>query len=125
MCIISYFPNLPKLPNFIVSLRNAVLSSKIWVVVDNWSVYLVECSDGTLYTGISNDVKKRVWKHNNKLGAVSVRGKLPVKLVYQELIGTKSEAAKREYAIKHWTREYKLKLIEKYILKSQAFQDKI
>ncbi len=82
--------------------------------MDNWSVYIVECADGSLYTGISNNVERRVWKHNNKLGAVSVRGKLPVKLVYQEFLGTKSLAAKRESAIKSWNRKYKLKLIEKY-----------
>lgn len=76
-----------------------------------WYLYIVECSDGSLYTGISNDVEKRVWKHNNKLGAVSIRGKLPVKLVYKELCGTKSLAAKRESVIKSWNRKEKLKLI--------------
>jgi putative endonuclease len=82
--------------------------------VDLWSVYIVECSDKSLYTGISNNVERRVWKHNNKLGAVSLKGKLPVKLVYYELCGTRSNAAKRESSIKKWGREYKLKLIEKF-----------
>jgi putative endonuclease len=79
--------------------------------MDNWSVYIVECSDGSLYTGISNNVDKRVWKHNNKLGAASIKGKLPVKLVYQESLGTKSLAAKRESEIKGWRREKKIDLI--------------
>jgi len=77
-----------------------------------WYVYIVECKDGSFYTGISNDVEKRIWKHNNKLGAVSVRGKLPVKLVFQELCGTKSLAAKRESEIKCWNRKEKLILIK-------------
>ncbi len=86
-----------------------------WLGVRNkkmdWYVYIVECSDSSLYTGISNDVEKRVWKHNNKLGAVSVKGKLPVKLVFKEFCGTKSMAAKRESEIKGWNRLKKLKLI--------------
>ena len=77
----------------------------------NWSVYIVECKDGSLYTGISNDVERRVWKYNNKCGAVSVRGKLPAKLVFQEFVGSKSKAAKREIEIKGWRREKKLNLI--------------
>lgn len=77
-----------------------------------WSVYIVECSDKSLYTGISNDVSRRIWKHNNKLGAVSVRGKLPVKLVYKELCKSKVEAAKRESVIKGWNREKKLRLVK-------------
>ena len=76
-----------------------------------WSVYIVKCSDSSLYTGISNNVKRRVWKHNNKLGAVSIKGKLPVKLVYEEFCGTKSNAAKREREIKGWNRKKKLGLM--------------
>lgn len=78
-----------------------------------WSVYIVQCADNTLYTGISNNVKERVEKHNNKKGAASLKGKLPVKLVYQELVGTKSGALKKEFAIKKLKRTNKLKLISK------------
>jgi putative endonuclease len=85
--------------------------------VNSWSVYIVECNDKSLYTGISNNVEKRVLKHNSKLGAKSVKGKLPVKLVYQELVGSKSLASKREHTIKHWTRENKIEFIEKSRLK--------
>jgi putative endonuclease len=76
-----------------------------------WSVYIVKCKDSSLYTGISNNVVKRVRKHNNKLGAVSVRGKLPVRLVYTELYKDKIDAAKREREIKSWNRKKKLDLI--------------
>jgi putative endonuclease len=87
--------------------------------VDEWYCYIVECSDKSLYTGISNNVEKRVWKHNNKLGAKSIKGRLPVKLVYKEFIGSRVLAGKREREIKSWTRQYKLKLIEKYNLKNK------
>ena len=81
----------------------------------NWFVYIVECSDNTLYTGITTDIVRRVKEHNtnDKLGAKSLRGKRPVILVYSELYSTQSGARKRESAIKGWTREYKLKLIAK------------
>ncbi len=74
-------------------------------------VYIVKCSDESLYTGITDDLKRRVNEHNNKRGAKSLKGKLPVILVYQEEYKTKSEALKREYEIKTWKREKKLELI--------------
>jgi len=76
-----------------------------------WFVYIVECSDSSLYTGISNDVNKRVWKHNNGIGAKSIKGKLPVKLVYIERHNNMHEAAIREREIKGWNRFKKLRLI--------------
>ena len=79
-----------------------------------WFLYIVECRDGTLYTGITTDVTRRVIEHNNsKLGAKSLKGKRPVVLVYSESYESQSDARKREAAIKQWKREYKLKLIEK------------
>ncbi len=78
-----------------------------------WFVYIVECSDKSLYTGITNNIARRVWKHNNKKGAVSLRGKLPVKLVYKKFCGDKITAAKREREIKGWNRQKKLDLIVK------------
>ncbi len=76
-----------------------------------WWVYIVECKDGSLYTGISNDVERRVNNHNNKVGAKSLRGKVPVKLVYREEHNNKVSAAKREREIKGWRREKKIELI--------------
>ncbi|MBP9716944.1 MAG: GIY-YIG nuclease family protein [Candidatus Levybacteria bacterium] len=82
----------------------------------NWHVYIVKCSDESLYTGITTDINRRVIEHNtnNKLGAKSLKGKRPVVLVYSEDYETQSEARKREAAIKQWSRAYKLKLIEKH-----------
>ncbi len=87
--------------------------------MNDWFVYIVECRDKSLYTGISNNVEGRVWKHNNKLGSKSVKGKLPVKLVYEEFVGGKAEASKKEYSIKQLPREAKLKLIESFVLKNK------
>ncbi|EKD85816.1 MAG: hypothetical protein ACD_37C00603G0012 [uncultured bacterium] len=78
----------------------------------NWFLYIVECRDSTLYTGITTDLKRRVDQHNNKKGAKSLKGKLPVKLVYNEMFINQIEAAKREREIKGWRRKYKLLLIE-------------
>lgn len=81
----------------------------------NWHVYIVECKDGSLYTGITTDLKRREFEHNtdNLKGTKSLRGKRPVHIVYYECYQLQSEARKREAAIKNWTREHKLKLIER------------
>ena len=78
-----------------------------------WFVYVAKCFDGSLYTGITTNPKRREWQHNNCHGAKSLRGKTPVKIIYLEKHDDKIEASKREYAIKNWKREYKLKLINK------------
>ncbi len=74
-------------------------------------VYIVECSDKTLYVGWTNDIKNRIITHNLGKGAKYTRGRLPVKLVYFESFDTKGEALKREYSLKKLTREKKLNLI--------------
>lgn len=74
--------------------------------------YIVECADGTLYTGWTTNVQKRVKTHNEeKSGAKYTKAKRPVKLVYYEGYETKEEAMRREYAIKQLTRKQKLELI--------------
>lgn len=73
--------------------------------------YMLECSDGSLYTGWTNDLEKRLKAHNAGRGAKYTKSRLPVKLVYQEMFETKEEAMRREYAIKQLTREEKLRLI--------------
>lgn len=74
--------------------------------------YIVECADGTLYTGWTTNVQKRVKAHNEeKTGAKYTKAKRPVKLVYYEGYETKEEAMRREYAIKQLTRKQKLELI--------------
>jgi putative endonuclease len=76
-----------------------------------YSVYIVKCNDGTLYTGISNNVDNRVAKHNSGTGAKYTKTRLPVRLVYTKVIGTKSDALKEEYRIKQLSRSEKLKLV--------------
>lgn len=78
-----------------------------------WYVYIVCSADNSLYTGITTDLSRRILQHNSGKGAKSLRGKLPVKLVYIEEHKEQTTARKREYIIKQWKRENKLKLINK------------
>ncbi len=77
-------------------------------------VYMVKCADGTLYTGWTTDVEKRIEAHNSGNGAKYTRSRLPVELVYMECFETKSEALKKEAAIKKLPRSEKEKLIKLY-----------
>lgn len=79
-------------------------------------VYIVKCSDGTYYTGYTNDLEKRLLAHNAGKGAKYTRNRLPVEMVYFEEYEDKSEAMKREYAIKRLTRKQKEKLISGKVL---------
>lgn len=74
--------------------------------------YILKCSDDTLYTGWTNDLKKRIKTHNAGKGARYTRGRLPVKLLYYEVFSTKREAMRREIEIKKLSRRKKLILIE-------------
>lgn len=74
-------------------------------------VYILRCADGTLYTGWTNDIEKRLGAHQAGRGAKYTKARLPVALVYVEPAATKEEAMKREYAIKQMTRTQKLALI--------------
>ena len=76
-----------------------------------WYVYIVECSDGTLYTGITTDVNKRIETHNKGKGAKYTKTRLPVVLRASYDGFDKSTAAKEEYRIKQLTRKEKLKMI--------------
>lgn len=76
-----------------------------------WYVYILECSDLTLYTGITNNVEKRIDTHNKKKGAKYTKTRTPVKLMYQQTFETKSLAAKEEWRIKQLTRIQKISLI--------------
>lgn len=75
-------------------------------------VYILECSDNTLYTGWTTDVAKRLKTHQSGQGAKYTRCRLPVKLVYFEKYNDKISAQKREYAIKQLSRKEKLQLIK-------------
>lgn len=77
-------------------------------------VYILECSDKTLYVGSTNDLEKRLHQHNNaKSGAHYTKIRRPVVLKYSEKLKNLSEALKREAGIKRWKREEKLALIRK------------
>ena len=80
----------------------------------SYFVYILECSDGSLYTGITKDVVKRLSEHNTShKGAKYTKARRPLKLLYQEPSLDRSSASKREYAIKKLTRLKKLELIQK------------
>lgn len=74
--------------------------------------YILKCSDGTLYTGWTNDLTKRLKAHNDGRGARYTKTRRPVALAYYESFCSKEEAMSREYEIKHLTRKEKEKLIE-------------
>lgn len=73
--------------------------------------YIVKCSDGTLYTGWTNDLDRRMKAHNDGKGAKYTKSRRPVVLAYFECFETKEEAMRREYEIKRLTRKEKMKLI--------------
>ena len=75
-------------------------------------VYILECNDGTLYTGWTNDIDKRFKAHNDGKGAKYTKGRRPLKLVYLEELETKSDALKRENEIKKMTKDKKRQLIK-------------
>ena len=76
-----------------------------------WYVYVLRCGDGTLYTGTTDDVARRLAAHRAGKGAKYTRGRSPLELKYREGCGTHSDALKRELEIKHLSREEKLALI--------------
>ncbi|NLL81678.1 MAG: GIY-YIG nuclease family protein [Tissierellia bacterium] len=75
-------------------------------------VYIVKCSDNTLYTGYTNSIEERIIKHNRGKASKYTRGRLPVTLCYYEEYDNKADACRREYKIKQLTRQEKLKLIK-------------
>jgi putative endonuclease len=77
----------------------------------SWSVYILRCGDGSLYTGATNDLERRVLRHRTGKGAAYTRSRLPIRLVFSETAGDRSEALRREYAVKQLTRSQKLKLV--------------
>jgi len=78
----------------------------------SWVCYLLECADGTLYCGITNDLDKRLAAHNAGEGAKYTRGRAPVNLVFSESCADKSTALKREMEIKRLPRTEKLALVK-------------
>ena len=81
-------------------------------MIDLSYVYILICKDNTLYTGWTLDLYKRIIKHNEGTASKYTRGRLPVKLVYFETFDNKTDAQKREYRIKQFSRIEKLELIK-------------
>ena len=77
-----------------------------------WTVYIVRCSDNTLYTGIAKDPDHRIAEHNSGKGAKYTRSRLPVLPVYREICADHSAALRREAAIKRMTKQEKNELIK-------------
>lgn len=76
-----------------------------------WIVYILQCVDKSFYTGITNNLKKRLIEHKIGKGGRYTRSHKVIKLVYQEKLPTHSEALKREFEIKNWSKEKKISLI--------------
>lgn len=79
-----------------------------------WVVYILLCSDNTLYTGITNNLSKRLEQHNNGSGAKYTRGRGPLTLMYLKEMEDKSSALKEEYRIKQLNKPKKLELIKSW-----------
>ena len=79
----------------------------------NWWVYLLRCADGSLYTGITTDLKRRCRQHNAGTASRYTRSRRPIRLVYREAHANRSQASKREAAIKSLSRRQKESLIRR------------
>jgi putative endonuclease len=89
-----------------------------------WFIYILTCSDGSLYVGHNNDLENRVKSHNLGKGAVFTALRRPLKLSYFEVYGTKEETLKREKQLKKWSRAKKLALIKGNIEKLKTLVKK-
>lgn len=76
-----------------------------------WFVYILKCKDKSLYTGITNNIKRRLIDHRAGRGSKYVRSRLPIRIIHKETFRTKSKALKREAQIKKMNRQGKLGLI--------------
>ena len=76
-----------------------------------WTVYILKCRDGSFYTGITNNLKKRIKMHISGNGSKYLRGRLPIKLIYKESLSNRSQASKREIEIKKLNKKEKQLII--------------
>lgn len=87
-----------------------------------WYLYILECKDGSLYTGITDDIQRRLAQHEAGKGAKYTRGRGPLRLRYQEECGTHSQALRREAQVKALPRTQKIALMES-VNKNQSYGD--
>jgi len=83
--------------------------------MSKWQLYIVECNDGSLYTGITTDLDKRIKRHNEGRATKYTRGRKPVRLAYSENLASESYARRKEATIKRLSRKNKLEYIQKNI----------
>ncbi|MEX2353518.1 MAG: GIY-YIG nuclease family protein [Gammaproteobacteria bacterium] len=90
----------------------------------DWYVYILRCADNSLYTGTTTDVPRRLDEHNthNRLAAAYTRGRRPVKLVYSEVLPSRSDALKREHEIKRLDRADKQRLVRSQRRDDEGFE---
>ena len=92
--------------------------------MDKWYVYIVECADGSLYTGITTDVRRRILEHNFSFkSAKYTRSRRPVRLMWSKEVANRSEASKEEIRIKRLKRKQKLELINLSVSESKPIGD--
>lgn len=93
--------------------RWSAATPKPQVAASEFSLYIVRCADGTLYTGIATDVSKRLAEHESgPRGAKYLRGKAPLEIVFSEVVGDRATASQLEYRVKQLGRTQKLELID-------------
>jgi putative endonuclease len=76
-----------------------------------WYVYIIECKDGKLYTGVTNDLNRRIKQHNRGQGCRFTKFRIPVKLLYKEISPSRETALRREAEIKGWKKDRKIQLL--------------
>jgi predicted GIY-YIG superfamily endonuclease len=92
----------------VISLKNKTSSQN-----QTWFLYILKCCDGTLYTGITNNLSRRISQHNNGSASRYTRGRRPVQCMYYELCRSRSLALKREFSVKSLPKKEKERLISK------------
>lgn len=80
--------------------------------MDQWYLYIIKCRDGSLYTGITTDVKRRLAEHRDNRGAKYLRGRGPLSLMFQKMIGSRAMALKVEHMVKKLPKHKKERLIQ-------------
>lgn len=81
----------------------------------NWFVYIIRAADNSLYTGVTTDVNRRYQQHRTGKGAKYLKGRSPIKLVFEQKIGTRSQAQRIEHWIKQQTKQIKESIVKKQI----------
>jgi len=79
--------------------------------MEKWFLYIIKCEDGSFYTGITNNLKRRFFEHSHKKGGKYTSNHKPLEIIYQESYSTRSEVLKREAQIKGWSRQKKINIL--------------